>query len=145
MRMRSFVSSVGVVVAAMVTMSFVAGCDNSEKDKSADSSGGGSSSSSSSTKKSSSSVNSVVGAWQIGDSGGTTPWSFNADGTFTSGSIAGTYTQNGDQITGSFQNGSVGDGTISATLSADGKSMQMDFVENWHTPPKHNPLTGTKQ
>ena len=130
MRVNRWMRLMGAAVLAAVAVMFVSGCDNGSSKKSGGSSGG---------------VNSVVGSWSIGDSGGATIWTFNADGTFSSGAIGGKFSQDGDHVTGTFTNGSVGDGVIDATLSADGKSMQMDFIEYWHTPAKHNPLTGTKQ
>jgi hypothetical protein len=100
-----------------------------------------------------SSVNSVVGSWKMNDgTGGLTFWNFNADGTvieyndpgFSSQHLNGTYRQDGLNVSGPFTNPGVGDGEIVCTVSNDGKSMQMDFIEHWHKPFKHVPLTGTK-
>jgi len=129
---------VGVIVMTMAAMALVSGCDN----------GGGSS------DKGGSSAGSVVGEWAMVNQtdGGQTWWKFNADGTFvqyndagfSSQHLAGTFTQDGTTVTGPFTNPGVGTGEIDCTLSSDGKTMQMDFVEFWHDPPKHNPINGTK-
>ena len=84
--------------------------------------------------------------------GGLTFWKFNADGTvveyndpgFSSRHLSGTYAQDGQNVRGPFTNPGVGDGEIVCTLSNDGTSMQMDFIEHWHQPFKHVPLTGAK-
>ncbi len=39
-------------------------------------------------------------------------------------------------------NPGVGEGEIVATLT--GTTLNLDFVEFWHRPPKHVPYTGTK-
>ena len=137
MRVSRWMRLMGVAALAALAVVFVSGCDDSSsKSKGGSSSGGGGSSAK---------AGSVVGTWQIGDGGGSTTWSFNADGSLSSGGISGTFKQNGDHVTGDLTNAGVGSGAIDATLSADGKSMAMDFIEFWHDPAKHNPLSGTKQ
>jgi hypothetical protein len=44
---------------------------------------------------------------------------------------------------GPFTNPGVGDGELDCTIAASG-SMNIDFVEFWHDPPKHVPYTATK-
>ena len=44
--------------------------------------------------------------------------------------------------TGPLENPGVGTGEIVAEL--DGDDLILDFVEFWHSPPKHNPYTGSK-
>ncbi len=46
-------------------------------------------------------------------------------------------------FTGPFTNPGVGDGELVCTIAANG-SMNMDFIEFWHSPPKHVPYTATK-
>ena len=41
-----------------------------------------------------------------------------------------------------FVNPGTGEGEIVATLA--GATLNLDFVEFWHSPPKHIPYTGTK-
>ncbi|MCE9614572.1 MAG: hypothetical protein K8T26_09870 [Lentisphaerae bacterium] len=128
---------VGVLSMAVVAMAlaFTVGC---EGDGGGDSGGGGN----------------VVGSWELreGGTGGPTQWGFESDGTFawyndaahTSRKLGGTYKQDGAHVTGDFSNPGVGTGEIDCTISDDGKTMQMDFIEHWHTPYKHVPMSGTK-
>jgi hypothetical protein len=77
---------------------------------------------------------------------------FRADGTWgnyrspalTAEHCSGTYTQSGTSVTGTGVNPGVGDLDIEATLSADGNTMEYDFIEHWHTPYKHNVYTFTR-
>ena len=92
-----------------------------------------------------------VGTWQIHEAGGA-PWfvHFGADGTFffssaADGSGAGTtstYTVSGGQAVGEFTNPGVGDGRIEATIT-DG-TLNMNFIEYWHTPYNVVVYTGFK-
>lgn len=101
---------------------------------------------------------SVVGTWEMNEGSADTGanvswWVFNADGTMTmydnagltAKHISGTFTQDGNKVTGPFRNPGVGDGELDCTLSDDGKTMQMDFIEHWHSPYKHVPYFGTKK
>lgn len=134
---RLFVRGVGLLLTALASLGMMTGCEGGGD-------GGGSSSS-------------VVGKWAVYE--GTTPsgapiqwWQFNEDGTFayynnpefTSKHLGGTYSQDGNKVTGPFTNPGVGDGEIEAVVSDDGKSLQIDFIEHWHTPYKHVPLNGVK-
>ncbi len=131
-----------MAVAAAVVLFVGAGCDNNNKS----SNNGGS------TNKPPSGVNSVVGKYAMNQGGAAVEWwQFNADGTFamfndagfTSQHVSGTYTQNGNIIQGPFQI-PAGKGDIYCVLSADGKTMSLDFIEHWHSPDKHNPFNGVK-
>jgi len=94
--------------------------------------------------------NSVVGTWGPADSDARTV--FKADGTWddykdaalTDRHYGGTYTQSGKSVIGKGTNPGVGDLEIDCTLSDDGNTMQMDFIEFWHDPPKHTPGTLTR-
>jgi len=114
-------------VLGLVGLSFVSGCDD----------GGGSSG------------NSVVGTW-AGDGDGRTV--FYADGTWaefndsalTERHLGGSYSQSGNTVTGTGTNPGVGDLEIQGTVSDDSKTLQLDFIEHWHDPYKHNPATLTR-
>ncbi len=54
----------------------------------------------------------------------------------------GTYVVEGNRASGPMVNPGTGEGEIVATLS--GATLSLDFVEFWHSPPKHVPYTGTK-
>ena len=54
----------------------------------------------------------------------------------------GTYVVEGNVAAGPMVNPGTGEGEIVATLS--GATLNLDFVEFWHSPPKHVPYTGTK-
>ena len=133
MRFRTFVRGL-VAVMAVAALGLCTGC---EGDGGGD--GGGSSS--------------VVGRWQLTNSGGeTTWWQFNEDGTFVmyndsgfaSKHLWGTFSQDGSKVKGPFTNPGVGEGEIDATVSEDGKSLNLDFIEHWHSPYKHVPHSGPK-
>ena len=119
---------VGVATLSLGSMLFVSGCD------SGDSGGGGN----------------AVGVWSGGGDGRTV---FKADGTWaeyddaglTQRHLGGTYSQSGNTVSGIGNNPGVGDLDIAGTVSADGKTMQLDFIEHWHDPYKHNPATLTRQ
>ncbi len=122
----------GVFVLAFVAMLMLAGCEG----------GGGSDGSA------------AAGTWQFrsGETGTISWWVFKDDGSFvtydneqlTAAHIRGTFSQDGNTISGAFVNGSVGNGEISGTIADDGKTMQIDFIEHWHTPYKHVPYSATK-
>ena len=126
------------VLALVAAIGLLAGCE-----------GGGSSSSSGS-----SSSGSAVGTWYLTDglTGETSGWVFASDGTFTvysdttlsAAGFSGSYSQSGSTITGTYTNPGVGDGEISGTVNSDG-TMSLDFIEHWHDPYKHVPMTGSKQ
>ena len=101
-------------------------------------------------------VASAVGVWTLYEGTavqGAPYWyaTFNPEGTFTihdnpDGSaqrVNGTWSQDGNTVTGPFVNPGVGEGRIDATIT-DGV-MQMDFVEFWVTPPKVVPYAGVKR
>jgi hypothetical protein len=129
-------------VLALVSAAVLVGCEDD---------GGGSDSGGSS-------VNSVVGTWAVTE--GTTPsaatattwWEFRSDGTFTyfndaaltSEHLSGTYVQDGNRFFGPFVNPGVGNGDIDGTLSDDGQTFQMNFIEHWHSPSKVVPQAGAR-
>ena len=86
------------------------------------------------------------------DAGGTLAWYilFNADNSWLISDTAdgsaqrvyGTYVVEGNVASGPMVNPGTGEGEIVATLS--GATLNLDFVEFWHSPPKHVPYTGTK-
>ena len=128
-RLTTWSCVVGIVALSLVGMLLVSGCEHG---------GGGSDG------------NSVVGTW-AGDGDGRTV--FSSDGTWaeyddsalTQRHLGGTYTQSGTSISGTGSNPGVGDLDIAGTLSADGKTMELDFIEHWHDPFKHNVATLTRQ
>ena len=97
-----------------------------------------------------SSGNSIVGTWGQDVDGGRTvfksdgTWAEYSDSAATEYHLGGTYTQSGNSITGSGTNPGVGDLDIQGTLSSDGNTFEMDFIEHWHDPYKHNPGTFTR-
>lgn len=136
MQVRTFVRGLAAMMM-VAALGLVTGCES-------DGGGGGGSSGG----------GSVVGRWELTSQadGGKTWWAFNEDGSyvmyndsgFSSKHLAGTYTQDGKSVKGPFSNPGVGDGEIDATVSDDGKSLQLDFIEHWHSPYKHVPLAGPK-
>ncbi len=102
----------------------------------------------------SSNTNAFVGTWLITKEATVSYWMFFADGTFRKnlagedidGAVHfyGTYTVSGGTLSGDFTNPGVGAGEIECTIAADG-TMAMDFIEYWHTPPKHIACTGVRQ
>ena len=95
--------------------------------------------------------NDFVGSWALAQAidGSAMFIDFNEDGSFVMKDCAecdahmtGTYTVDGDTATGPLENPGVGTGEIVAEL--DGDDLILDFVEFWHSPPKHNPYTGSK-
>lgn len=98
---------------------------------------------------------SVTGTWALfsGAAGeGSPAWyiHFNNDSTYfisdnQDGSgvrVRGTYDQSGSSVTGPFTNPGVGNGRIEATVN--GSSINLNFIEYWHTPNKVVPYAGTK-
>jgi hypothetical protein len=94
-----------------------------------------------------------IGSWAVADTEGaivgylyiksdyTFDWFDNPGAPAPHFSGAGSVT-NGT-FTGPFTNPRVGDGELVCTIAANG-SMVMDFIEYWHSPPKHVPYTATK-
>lgn len=124
-------------VAAAVVLFVGAGCDNSNDNKSTTTT-----TTNKTTTTKNTNVHSVVGQWNMVNQtdGGKTYWQFNADGSFTmyndsgftSAHLGGSYTQNGNAISGNFNNGATGTGDLQGTtLSADGNSMVLHFNEHW--------------
>lgn len=127
----------GLALATMmIAACFIAGCDDG------DGGGGGGGS------------NAFVGTWLIQKEATEAYWIFFADGTFRKnladepidGAVHfyGTYTVSGGTLSGDFTNPGIGAGEIECTIAADG-TMAMDFIEYWHTPPKHIACTGVRQ
>ena len=143
MKVRDFLKTTSMLALALAAATFVAGCNDSDDDD--DDSDGG---------KQEPKQASVVGRWGMvsQEDGGQTWWQFNEDGTFTmfndegfsSPHLRGTYTQDGNKVTGPFHNPNVGDGDIDATLSEDGNALNLDFIEHWHSPSKHVLLIGLR-
>ncbi len=92
----------------------------------------------------------LVGTWEL--SGGTGTWyiHFGKDGTWritddragTKDHVYGSYTADDSSFQGDMTNPGVGTGSISGYYN--GKSLALDFAENWHTPTKHVSYTGKK-
>ena len=92
----------------------------------------------------------LIGIWQL--SGAGTVWyaHFLKDGTWritddragTKDHVYGSYTADDSSFQGSMTNPGVGTGSISGYHN--GKSLALDFVENWHSPAKHVSYTGNK-
>ena len=101
-----------------------------------------------------SNTNSVVGTWnaQFDDGGGTVFWVFDEDGSWDwfddaalqARHLGGSYTQNGNAITGDCVNPGVGNCNIEVTIGGDGQTLDIDFIEHWHSPSKHVGITGTR-
>lgn len=141
MNMEKLVKWVRLSTIAVALASFAPGCDSGGGDDGGGDGGG-------------SKGGSVVGQWAVisQEDGGQTWWQFTSDGNFamydnadfTAKHLGGTYVQKGDKVTGPFTNPGVGTGEIDATVINDGKTLQLDFIEHWHSPYKHVPLVGTK-
>lgn len=138
--LRNWMRGMGLAAMVMATALFMGtGCESGGGDDDDRGGGGGS----------------VVGTWAL-DPGSTVTgnpyWyiNFKEDGSYTitdnadgSGQrVRGTYSQDGDNVTGPFTNPGVGEGRIDATISNG--VLLLDFVEYWHTPNKHVPYAGTK-
>lgn len=93
-----------------------------------------------------------VGTWALNGADGKLAWYilFKADNSWLISDTAdgsarrvfGTYVVKGNVASGPMVNPGTGEGEITATLS--GATLSLDFVEFWHSPPKHIPYTGTK-
>jgi hypothetical protein len=93
-----------------------------------------------------------VGTWALNGADGKLAWYilFKADNSWLISDTAdgsaqrvyGTYVVEGNRAAGPMVNPGTGEGEIVATLS--GATLSLDFVEFWHSPPKHVPYTGTK-
>ena len=92
----------------------------------------------------------LIGTWQL--SGAGTVWyvHFLKDGTWritddragTKDHVYGTYTADDSSFQGNMTNPGVGTGSISGYYN--GKSLALDFAENWHSAAKHVSDTGKK-
>ena len=90
----------------------------------------------------------LIGTWEL--TNGETTWyaHFIKDGTWritddragTKDHVYGTYTADDSSFQGNMTNPGVGTGSISGYYN--GKSLALDFVENWHSPAKHVSYTG---
>ncbi len=130
------VFGLGIAVAMLAMTAWMgAGCDSGDGGGGGGSGGGD-----------------FVGVWEVTklDTGSVGYYYFQEDGTFYKTReeldgpvhLSGTYTVSGGTLKGPFTNPGVGDGEIEATISNG--VMTMDFVEFWHSPPKHVPCSGTK-
>jgi hypothetical protein len=98
-------------------------------------------------------IDQFVGSWTVSDATGATAGYLyiRSDNTFSwldhpndpSPHFSGTGSVTNGTFTGPFTNGTVGDGELVCTIAANG-SMNIDFIEFWHSPPKHVPYTATK-
>lgn len=116
-----------IVAVALTCVSFLTGCENGGG------SGGGS----------------VVGTWAGSGDGRTVfysdgTWAEFNDSALTQRHLGGSYSSSGNTVTGTGSNPGVGDLEIQGTVSDDGKTLQLDFIEHWHDPYKHNPATLTR-
>ena len=92
----------------------------------------------------------LIGEWEL--TGGETTWylHFRKDGTWritedragTQDHVYGNYTADDASFQGDMTNPGVGTGSISGYYN--GRSLALDFVENWHDPAKHVSYTGKK-
>ena len=92
-----------------------------------------------------------TGTWALSQGAGTVWYIiFNDDGSWLISDTAdgsaqrvfGTYAVDGNTAEGPMTNPGVGTGEIIAEL--DGSTLALDFVEFWHSPPKHVPYVGTQ-
>jgi len=131
----------GLMVAMMALVaSFGTGCEDGDSSGGGGGGGGGGN-------------NAFVGTWLVTKEGTVSYWMFYEDGTFRknradqpiNGAIhfTGTYTVSGGTLSGKFTNPGIGTGEIECTISANGRLI-MDFIEFWHSPPKHVPCTGVR-
>ena len=98
--------------------------------------------------------NAFVGTWLVTKEATASYYIFNADGSFVKyladepvgGAVhfVGSYTVTDGTLSGDFMNPGIGAGEIECTIAADG-TLVMDFIEYWHTPPKHIACTGVRQ
>lgn len=93
-----------------------------------------------------------VGTWALAQDGATVWYIlFDEDGSWiisdtedgSAQRVHGTYTVEGNTASGPMVNPGVGTGEIVAELDGD-DTLFLDFVEFWHSPPKHIPYTGSK-
>ena len=92
----------------------------------------------------------LIGTWEL--TNGETTWyvHFLKDGTWritddrggTKDRVHGSYTADDSSFQGDMTNPGVGTGSIAGYYN--GKSLALDFVENWHHPAKHVSYTGKK-
>ncbi len=108
------------------------------------------SSASSGTSPSSQTNDDWVGTWSLSNGPHTWYIHFAHDGTWfisddqlgAAKRVHGTYTTDGNTFSGPMVNPGTGTGSIAGHI--DGDLISLDFVENWHTPPKHIAYTGVK-
>lgn len=129
-RLAMWSCAVGVMALSLMGMLFVSGCE----DGGGGGGGGGSSGG-----------GSVVGTWgnTVFKSDGT--WDEYRDAELTDWHLGGTYKQSGNHVTGTGTNPGVGDLEIDGIISDDGQTMELDFIEHWHDPYKHNVSTLTRR
>lgn len=92
----------------------------------------------------------LIGTWQLTGNGtvwyahflpnGT--WRITDDRAGTKDHVYGTYTADDSSFRGNMTNPGVGTGSIAGYYN--GRSLALDFAENWHTPAKHVSYTGKK-
>lgn len=92
----------------------------------------------------------LIGTWEL--TGGSRTWyiHFLKDGNWritddragTKDHVYGSYTADDASFQGDMTNPGVGTGTISGYYN--GKSLALDFAENWHNPVQHVSYTGKK-
>ncbi len=141
------------LLCALLSVGLIAGCERGET-------GGGSFAYGDSSVRESESddepetdaVNPFEGAWKLTSNVDGSVWYafFNAGGTWRiannlDGSqqrVYGTYSRNGNRLSGDMINPNVGTGSISAVIN-DGV-MTLDFTEEWHTPYQTTRYTGRK-
>ena len=92
----------------------------------------------------------LIGTWEL--TNGATTWymHFLKDGTWritddragTKDHVYGTYTADDSSFQGDMTEPGVGTGSISGYYN--GRSLSLDFVQNWNSPPKHVSYSGKK-
>lgn len=96
-------------------------------------------------------IDQFIGSWAVSDATGAIYYLFiESNNTFVwydnlggPAHFSGTWSFTGDTLIGPFTIPLVGDGELVCTIAANG-SMNIDFIEYWHSPPKHVPYTATK-
>lgn len=131
------------LAAALLALALFSACDH-DKDGALRWHSGGNGSDSSSHN------DDFVGSWSLSNAETTWYIHFAKDGTWfisdeknsNSRHVYGTYTTDGTSFSGPMVNPHVGTGSIAGKI--DGDLISLDFVEDWHTPPKHTAYTGEK-
>jgi hypothetical protein len=140
---RTTVCGLGLLAALAVGLTGLTGCGSSD---------------SATTTAPTANNSAFVGTWALylGSVGsGAIQWyvTFNADGSFylsdapANPATSHVYstapaTVTSGKLVGPFENAGTGTGRIEATIT--GSTLSLDFIENWHTPEKHNPFVGQK-